>query len=142
METAFTPWHAIGGGLLIGLSAALYWIGEGHITGISGIVSRAFSFHADRETQLRWSFLAGLALSPWLAAAITGALHYDFQASYPALLVSGFLVGLGTVLGNGCTSGHGVCGLARLSPRSIAATAIFMVIGMATVFGIRHALGG
>ena len=140
MET-FTPVSAAVGGLLIGSSAALLWIAKGRIAGISGIVA---GLGALRPGDIAWraAFLVGLMAAPLLYGAVGGGLPEPGNAASPALLIAaGLLVGFGTRLGSGCTSGHGVCGLARLSPRSLAATGLFMVSAAATVFVTRHLIG-
>ncbi|HET8996336.1 MAG TPA: YeeE/YedE thiosulfate transporter family protein [Acetobacteraceae bacterium] len=140
--THFTPVAALLGGALIGLATALLWIGNGRIAGISGIVGRGATQSAKPEWPWRLAFLAGLIAAPRLYALVAGRAPHLLLALHPALLVpAGLLVGFGTRLGNGCTSGHGVCGLARLSPRSIAATALFLGTALLTVFLIRHGLG-
>jgi uncharacterized membrane protein YedE/YeeE len=137
----FTPVSAAVGGLLIGLSAAMLWLGLGRIAGISGIVG-ALLRPQPGEVAWRIAFLAGLVLAPPLYGLVGGTLPpIVLQASAPAIIVGGLLVGFGTRLGGGCTSGHGVCGMARLSPRSIAATFLFMASGFATVFLARHLIG-
>jgi uncharacterized membrane protein YedE/YeeE len=136
--TEFTPLSATVGGALIGLSALLLWLFDGRIAGISGIVGGLF-----RREALRWrlAFLAGLVVAP-LAYALIGKLPpLTVTSSVPLLIVAGLFVGFGTRLGSGCTSGHGVCGLARLSKRSIVATAIFMATGAITVYIARHLFG-
>ena len=137
----FTPVSAAGGGLLIGLSAALLWVAKGRIAGISGILG---GLGAARPGDVAWraAFLAGLMAAPLIYGAVGGGLPGPTEAASPALLiVAGLLVGFGTRLGSGCTSGHGVCGLARLSPRSLAATGLFMASAAATVFVARHLIG-
>jgi len=137
----FTPVSALIGGLLIGLAALMLWLGIGRIAGISGILGRAIAPGAgDRAWRL--AFIAGLVAAPLLFGLARGALPATSVTASPAIImVAGLLVGFGTRLGGGCTSGHGVCGLARLSPRSLAATALFMGCGVATVFVARHLLG-
>jgi uncharacterized protein len=138
----FTPVSAVIGGLLIGSSAAMLWLGLGRIAGISGIVGSLLSRDA-RDAAWRLAFLAGLAFGPILYGIAGGALpHIVVPGSAGSVVAGGLLVGFGTRLGSGCTSGHGVCGMARLSPRSIAATMVFMTCGFATVFVVRHSLGG
>ena len=127
--THFTPLASTVGGLLIGLSASLLVLFNGRIAGISGVLGRALA-PPDGERGWRLLFLAGL-----LAGGAA-------PRSIGPLIFAGLLVGVGTRLGGGCTSGHGVCGIARLSPRSIAATLVFMTAGAATVFVARHVLGG
>ncbi|KAA0679507.1 YeeE/YedE family protein [Roseomonas genomospecies 6] len=137
----FTPVSAAVGGLLIGLSAALLWVAKGRIAGISGILG---GLGALRSGDVAWRaiFLVGLMAAPLLYGAAGGALPEPASPTNPALLVvAGLLVGFGTRLGNGCTSGHGVCGLARLSPRSLTATGLFMASAAATVFVTRHLIG-
>lgn len=142
MVTAFTPLAALTGGALIGVSAVLMMLVSGRITGISGFVSRLLPPYADNLFALRASFVAGLLASPLVYSASIGALpEQTITANKLLLIAGGLLVGFGTVLGSGCTSGHGVCGIARLSPRSIAATLVFLATGIATVFVIRHVLG-
>ena len=133
---------AIAGGLLIGSAAALLLLLSGRIAGISGMAAAALRI-ADRGPP--WSeaaaFVLGLPLGALAVVLALGAPSITIGASVPMLVGGGVLVGFGTRLGNGCTSGHGVCGLARLSPRSIAATATFMAAGVATVFVVRHIVG-
>lgn len=131
--TAFTPLSAAIGGALIGAAAVLLMAGLGRIAGISGIAGGLFNApKADRGW--RWAFLAGLALAPLLVWLVRGqAPAFELEASWTILAFAGLLVGFSTRLGSGCTSGHGVCGISRWSPRSIAATAAFMATGMATV---------
>ena len=137
----FTPVSALGGGVLIGLAAALLWLGIGRIAGISGILGAAIAPGAG-ERGWRVAFIAGLVAAPLLFGLARGALPQSTVAASPAIIViAGLLVGFGTRLGGGCTSGHGVCGVARLSPRSLAATGLFMAAGVATVFVARHVLG-
>ncbi|MBX8812711.1 YeeE/YedE family protein (plasmid) [Pseudochrobactrum algeriensis] len=138
----FTPWSALGGGLLIGLSAVLLMLFEGRIAGISGIVSRLFPPYSDSRFLSRAGFVLGLLAAPFLYLLFTGALPAITVASDPVLMMSaGLLVGFGAVLGSGCTSGHGVCGISRLSPRSLLATTLFMAAGFITVFIMRHLVG-
>ncbi|MBU0538570.1 MAG: YeeE/YedE family protein [Gammaproteobacteria bacterium] len=141
IETAFTPIEAISGGALIGLSAVLLMWSMGRIAGISGIVAGAILENGE-ERNWRLLFLMGLFVGAVLAAVSTGALDDVVSvASVPMLVVAGLLVGLGTRMGGGCTSGHGVCGISRFSLRSLVATVIFMASGIVTVFVIRHLLG-
>ena len=139
--TEFTPVSATIGGLLIGGSAALLLILNGRIAGISGLLGGLLQ---PRSNDIRWrlAFLAGLLLAP-LAYMAAGSPRPEIEiTSAPALIVlGGLLVGLGTRLGAGCTSGHGVCGIGRGSPRSLAATAVFMTVAIATVFSTRHLIG-
>lgn len=137
----FTPVASAVGGMLIGLAAALLWLGLGRIAGISGIVGGMLPIRR-KETAWRAAFLAGLLAAPLLLGAVAG---YSTPApvlkSMDLLVVAGLLVGFGTRLGSGCTSGHGVCGIARLSPRSLIATGVFMATAAATVFLVRHVIG-
>lgn len=129
----FTPIESFAGGLLIGLAAALFVLFHGRIMGVSGIVGGLLrSSKGDRSWRL--SFLAGLILAPLITKFAGLAPAIRIEQSMIWLVVAGVLVGFGTSLGSGCTSGHGVCGIARLSPRSIAATIIFMAFAMLTVW--------
>jgi len=129
----FTPIESFAGGLLIGLAAALFVLFHGRIMGVSGIVGGLLrSSKGDRSWRL--SFLAGLILAPLITKFAGFAPAIRIEQSMIWLVVAGVLVGFGTSLGSGCTSGHGVCGIARLSPRSIAATIIFMAFAMLTVW--------
>lgn len=130
---------ALAGGVLIGLAAAWMVLGLGRIAGISGIIGGLLDGAADKG--IRLGFIAGLLLAPlawWLFKGSLPAMV--FQASGPLLIVAGLLVGIGTRFASGCTSGHGVCGLSRLSPRSLAATLSFMAAGFVTVYALRHLL--
>jgi uncharacterized membrane protein YedE/YeeE len=139
--TEFTPLSAALGGCLIGLSALILFLFDGRIAGISGILGNLLTFRSG-EIGWRLAFLIGLAGAPALYAMAGGHLPpLTIASSVPLLAGGGFLVGFGTRLGNGCTSGHGVCGLARLSPRSIAATLTFMVVAAFTVFIMHHLAG-
>jgi uncharacterized membrane protein YedE/YeeE len=135
--THFTPFSALAGGAMIGAAAALLILGVGRVMGAAGILGGALEARGG-EAAWRWSLIAGLAAAPSLAQVLWGASAPTFAAGWLVLLVSGLLVGFGARLGSGCTSGHGVCGLARLSPRSFVATALFMAAGFATVFVVRH----
>jgi uncharacterized protein len=139
--TQFTPYSAAAGGGLIGAAAALLWVALGRIAGISGILGGLAGAPAG-EHGWRLAFLGGLVGAPLLYAAALGAPEVLIAADPARLALAGLLVGFGTRLGAGCTSGHGVCGIARLSPRSIAATGVFMATAAATVFLSRHVLGG
>jgi len=138
----FTPFSALLGGSLIGVSACLLMLSLGRIAGISGIVAGLFaSAHDDRSWRL--AFVLGLIGGCFVVRlAGAGAPPIEITTAIPELVIAGLLVGFGTRLGNGCTSGHGVCGLARLSPRSLAATLTFMAAGALTVFVMRHGIGG
>jgi uncharacterized membrane protein YedE/YeeE len=137
--THFTPIASLAGGALIGAAAGLLMIGGGRIMGASGLFAGALQVRPKDDFWRLW-WLAGLLLAPLAARLLWHASSPVVGASVPTLVVAGLLVGFGARLGSGCTSGHGVCGLARLSPRSLAATPIFMIAGFATVFVVRHAL--
>lgn len=137
--TSFTPIASLLGGALIGLSAVLMMWATGRIAGVSGIAARLFPPYEDRELAGRLAFVAGLIAAPILVRIVTGSLPVQtIAAGTPVLIVAGLLTGFGAVWGSGCTSGHGVCGLSRLSVRSLVATVAFMAAGMATVFVMRH----
>jgi uncharacterized membrane protein YedE/YeeE len=137
----FTPVASAAGGMLIGLAAALLWLGLGRIAGISGIVGGILPIRR-KETAWRVAFLAGLLAAPLLLGLAVGySAPTPVLESVDLLVVAGLLVGFGTRLGSGCTSGHGVCGIARLSPRSLISTAVFMATAAATVFLVRHVIG-
>ncbi|MCK8515202.1 YeeE/YedE family protein [Methylonatrum kenyense] len=138
--TAFTPWSALAGGILIGLSASLLLLLHGRIAGISGIVGGLLQA-PDGDNRWRIAFLGGLIVAPLVWTLAAGAPTIQVDAGYPTLILAGLLVGFFTRMGAGCTSGHGVCGLSRLSPRSLVATLSFMATGFATVFVLRHLLG-
>jgi uncharacterized membrane protein YedE/YeeE len=130
----FTPISALVGGALIGLSAALLWWALGRIAGVSNILGAVVTEPRD-ENGWRIAFLAGLLVAGLGAVLLMpGAVHFDLNAGAGQLVVAGLLVGFGTQMGSGCTSGHGVCGIGRLSLRSIVATLCFMAAGMLTVF--------
>ncbi|MFC3607604.1 YeeE/YedE family protein [Stutzerimonas tarimensis] len=137
---SFTPWSALAGGLLIGLSAGLFIMANGRIAGISGLLGSLFRLGEGRDEKAL--FLLGLVLAPVLWRFFTALPTIEFQGSWPALVAAGVLVGLGARYGSGCTSGHGVCGLSRLAPRALAATLAFMASGFLTVYVVRHLLGG
>ncbi|MCP4560033.1 MAG: YeeE/YedE family protein [Bosea sp.] len=141
IETSFTPVASLVGGALIGLAAVLLMLFQGRIAGISGILSRLLPPEPDGETGGRLAFAAGLVLAPLVVyAAGSGWPAPQIAATIPVLVVAGLLVGFGSVWGNGCTSGHGICGLSRLSLRSLIAVATFMASAIATVFVVRHLL--
>ena len=144
METEFTPIASLIGGGLIGLSAVLLMATNGRIAGISGIVSRLLPPKSDHfPIGQGLLFIAGLLLAAPLYRLITGtAPEQVISTNYPLLIIGGFLVGFGSVLGNGCTSGHGVCGISRGSKRSISATLTFMVTAFLSVLILRHVMGG
>ena len=131
----------LAGGLLIGTAAALFLLMTGRIAGISGLLASLLETGGEGRSE-KLLFLLGILLAPllWMLFATLPAM--EFQSGWIGLLVAGMLVGVGTRYGSGCTSGHGVCGISRLSPRSIVATVAFMVAGFATVYVLRHLLGG
>jgi uncharacterized protein len=138
----FTPISAAIGGALIGLAAALLMLSTGRIAGISGIVGGLIGWNVpDRDWRI--AFIVGLILAP-ISGSLVGYAVAEPQmpASWAVIVIAGLLVGFGTRLGGGCTSGHGVCGVARLSPRSLAATAVFMAVAIIVVALTRHVLGG
>jgi len=137
---AFTPASALAGGALIGVAAALLVLLNGRIAGISGIVGGLLA-PVRGDTAWRMAFVAGLLVAPAVHGLAAGRLQTHIDSSYGALALAGLLVGIGTRYGAGCTSGHGVCGLSRLSPRSLVATLCFMGAGFATVFVLRHLIG-
>lgn len=136
---AFTPWTALTGGILIGLSAALLVLLNGRIAGVSGVLGGLLT-PAQGDKAWRAAFLIGIVLAPLAYPMIASLPPVQIDAGYGTLVVSGLLVGMGTRYGGGCTSGHGVCGLSRLSPRSLLATLAFMGAGFVTVFVVRHLL--
>lgn len=140
----FTPMSAFIGGALIGLSAVLLLLLNGRVAGVSGIAGGLLATNtrpSRDEVSWRVLFLLGLALGA-AAYSLVAPVTIHIDTSLPVLALGGLLVGFGTRLGNGCTSGHGVCGVARLSQRSLVATAIFVVTAMVTVFIVRHVVGG
>ncbi|TRD22432.1 YeeE/YedE family protein [Palleronia caenipelagi] len=136
VETAFTPWASLFGGVLLGISSVMVMALFGRIAGIIGITSGAMNRASDQDW--RWAFVAGMVLAPLGYSAVVGWPEQTVSGNLPAMVVAGLLVGAGTIMGSGCTSGHGICGLARLSPRSLAAVLTFMVAGFVTVFLLRH----
>ncbi|CCJ47553.1 YeeE/YedE family protein [Bordetella parapertussis] len=136
---AFTPWSSLGGGMLIGVAAAWLMLGAGRIAGISGILAGLLPPRAGAAWRM-W-FLAGLLAAPWLYRVFEPMPAVRIEAGALQLVLAGLLVGVGTRYGSGCTSGHGVCGLARGSRRSLVAVLVFMATGFATVFVLRHLMG-
>ena len=139
---SFTPIPSLLGGMILGLAAALYVFLHGRILGISGIVSGLLH---PKMTDSAWrlSLVLGLISAPFLAALFFGIIPIvEIDASWLAIVIAGLLVGFGAQYGSGCTSGHGICGLSRLSPRSLVATLAFMSAGFIMVFIIRHLIGG
>ncbi len=138
----FDPISSLAGGVLIGIAAGVLWVFNGRLAGISGIFGDALGIRLP-EIGWRWMFVAGLIAGGVVMFAIEpGYFPRGVQGALPVAIAGGLLVGIGTRLGSGCTSGHGVCGIARVSPRSIAATLIFMATGGITVFVTNHLLGG
>ena len=137
----FTPWSALVGGGLIGLAAAVLWVGDGRIAGISGILG-GLANASGSDIGWRVTFLAGLIVAPVIYALAGGIPVVSIAAGPLVLAAGGLLVGFGTRLGGGCTSGHGVCGIARLSRRSITATVLFIAAAAVTVFVARHVVAG
>ena len=137
----FTPWSSLAGGALIGLAASLFVVANGRIAGISGLIGSLLQRGSEGGSE-KALFLLGLLISPLLWGSFSSLPKIEFQSGWFGLIVAGVLVGIGTRYGSGCTSGHGVCGISRLSPRSMIATACFMFSGFVTVFVLRHLLGG
>ena len=137
----FTPIPATLGGLLIGIASTMLLVGLGRIAGISGILGQLFGPDADGRGW-RIAFLVGLIGAPAIWLMVSGDSVPVIDASLPLLIIGGLLVGFGTRLGGGCTSGHGICGLGRLSLRSLVATLVFMAVAVITVFIMRHVVGG
>lgn len=135
----FTPWTSLLGGILIGISASIMILMNGRIAGISGIVGSISSAHR-ADIPWRITFIAGLVISPFIYLLFGDIPVINLQASHMQIVAAGLLVGLGSRLGSGCTSGHGVCGIARLSIRSMVATIVLIAAGMLTVYLMRHLL--
>jgi uncharacterized protein len=147
VATQFTPWASLFGGALIGLSAVMVMALFGRIAGISGIARSVLDLLSPRDdgpSDAGWrvAFLLGLVAAPLAMALIGAAPQQTVSDNLPGMALAGLLVGLGAALGSGCTSGHGVCGLARLSRRSAVAVGVFMTTAIATVYLLRHGLGG
>ena len=141
MITEFTPFAALSGGILIGLAAVILMALNGRIAGMTAMLGGVLEpQHSDNQWRL--AFLAGAVGAPLIATLLGAEFHFAAPTSGAALAIGGVIVGIGVTCGSGCTSGHGVCGLARLSPRSFVATVTFMVTTFATVTLIRHGLGG
>ena len=146
IQTDFTPWTSLVGGVLIGISAVMVMALFGRIAGISGISSGFLgamvpTAGAPRDRGWRVAFLLGLVAAPLMLMLAGGTITQRVPDNLAGMAVAGLLVGLGTAIGSGCTSGHGVCGLARMSRRSLAAVLTFMATGFATVFVLRHVIG-
>jgi uncharacterized membrane protein YedE/YeeE len=143
METAFTPFQSLGGGSLIGLAAVLLMATLGRIMGATGILAGFMQPANLSDWSWRAAVLAGMITGPVAVLLLSGSMPaVEVPVSTTMLIIGGFIVGIGVTLGGGCTSGHGVCGMARLSPRSIVATVAFMITTGITVFVIRHVIGG
>lgn len=143
METSFTPLSSLVGGLLIGVAATMLMMGLGRIMGATGIISGLLFSENKAEAAWRAALIAGMIAAPGLIYTVTGTMPpLDIPVSPTMVAIGGVIVGLGASIGSGCTSGHGVCGLSRLSIRSLAAVVTFMTTAAVTVFIIRHALGG
>jgi len=136
----FTPWDSLAGGILIGLATALLLLANGRVAGISGILGGLLR-PASGDIAWRLCFVLGLFLAPLVWLTMRAMPPAQIDHSPVMLAIGGLLVGIGTRFGSGCTSGHGVCGIARLSPRSLLATACFMAAGFITVFVVRHVVG-
>lgn len=138
----FTPWLSLGGGILIGLSTVMLIAFKGRIAGISGILGGLFQFSSTPQGHFSWriAFILGIFASSLLFMLTVGMPASQIDASYPMLILAGLLVGFGTRMGSGCTSGHAVCGLGRASPRSIAATLSFMASGFLTAYIVFHVI--
>lgn len=137
----FTPWSALIGGFILGLAALIFILLNGRIVGISGIVGGLLN-PIKGDASWRIAFVAGLIMAPLIYGLFATLPAIQVNASYPMQIIAGLLVGVGTRYGSGCTSGHGICGLSRLSPRSMVATVSFMAAGFITVFIVRHVIGG
>ena len=143
IETAFTPWASLAGGALIGLATVALMALIGRIMGATGILAGAVFDRPQGDTDWRIALLLGMFSAPLLVRAVSGEFPaIEVPSSLPMLVVGGLLVGVGVSFGSGCTSGHGVCGLARLSPRSLVAVLTFMAATAVTVFLTRHVMGG
>jgi uncharacterized membrane protein YedE/YeeE len=138
--SAFTPWSAAIGGVVIGFAVALFVLVNGRVAGISGIVGGLLKPRAG-DVAWRLAFVIGLLLAPVAYGIVAAYPTIAIETGFPVLIAAGLLVGVGTRMAGGCTSGHGVCGLSRLSPRSLVATSSFMAAGFVTVFAVRHLIG-
>lgn len=142
METTFTPYASLGGGILIGIASVMLMATLGRVFGATGIMAGLLQPSSSSDWSWRALLLAGMISGPLAVMAITGDMpEVQVPVSTTMLIIGGFIVGLGVTFGSGCTSGHGVCGMARLSPRSIAATITFMIFTAITVYVIRHVIG-
>lgn len=142
METAFTPWASLGGGVLIGLAATLLMLTLGRVMGATGVLTGLVAPASRTDFAWRAAMVLGMVSGPLAVLAVSGDLPaIEVPVSTAMLLVGGLIVGVGVTYGSGCTSGHGVCGMARLSPRSVVATLTFMLFTFITVYVVRHVLG-
>lgn len=142
METVFTPWQSLGGGVLIGLASVLLMAALGRVMGATGILAGLIQPTGWSDWSWRAAVLAGMISGPAIVMLFTGQMPtIQVPGTTGMLIIGGFIVGLGVTFGSGCTSGHGVCGMARLSPRSIVATVTFMLTTAGTVFVLRHMIG-
>lgn len=143
IETAFTPWQSLGGGLLIGLASVLLMATMGRIMGATGVLAGVLQPSGRDDWAWRAAIVLGMITGPLIVMALTGEFPaVQVPVSQTMLIIGGVIVGIGVTFGGGCTSGHGVCGIARLSPRSIIATVTFMIFTAITVYVIRHVVGG
>ena len=141
MMTEFTPYYSLLGGVLIGLAATLLMAFHGRIAGMTGILQGVLP-PLSADWQWRAAFLAGAIAAPFVFTNLGGTIEFAVPVATLPMIIGGFIVGAGVYFGSGCTSGHGVCGMARLSPRSIAATTVFMIAAFITVYVTRHVIGG
>ncbi|UYV35641.1 YeeE/YedE thiosulfate transporter family protein [Rhodobacteraceae bacterium D3-12] len=141
--TEFTPLASVSGGVLIGIASTMLMLIAGRVMGATGILAGIFQPESSSDFAWRAALLLGMVSGPLLVAVITGEMPLvQVPVSLPLLLIGGLIVGVGVTFGSGCTSGHGVCGMARLSPRSIVATVTFMAVTFVTVYLVRHVFGG
>lgn len=139
MDTVFTPWQSLGGGALIGVASTLLMLMLGRIMGAAGILAGILTTSASADRGWRLAVLLGMVSGPFAVLAVSGQMpQIQVPVSLPTLVVGGFIVGIGVTYASGCTSGHGVCGVARLSRRSIVATMTFMITTGLTVYAVRH----
>ena len=141
MMTEFTPYYSLLGGVLIGLAATLLMAFHGRIAGMTGILQGILP-PLSADWQWRAAFLAGAIAAPFVFTNLGGTIEFAVPVATLPMIIGGFIVGAGVYFGSGCTSGHGVCGMARLSPRSITATLVFMTAAFITVYVTRHVIGG
>lgn len=143
IETAFTPWASLFGGLLIGLGTVLLMVVRGNVLGATGILAGFMTPSSSSDWAWRATIIAGMLSGPFALMLFTGHLPaIEVPVTKWMMILGGFIVGMGVTYGSGCTSGHGVCGMSRLSPRSITATLTFMLAAGITVYIIRHVIGG